>query len=504
MTRDQKVAARQVPMQRSAPEQHWPDMGQKLVPAGHEPQRPSTHAATPVAEEQRTLQPPQLFTSVRTSTQARPQRTPLSSPPQKIPIAHVGVLPAEDAQTPSAAQLLPHAPQLLLLIASVSQPVLNERSQSKRPGSHVILHSPATHATRPPETFVGQARPHAPQLLMSLCVLVSQPVAILLSQSEKPAAHVMLHTPPTHVGAPLGPPEQPVPHPPQLRGSVLGSMHPPPQLSCVPVQPVTQVEPEHTGVGFEQPRPHAPQFVEEVVVLVSQPLTDMPSQLAKPGMHVVPQVPPVHVGVAPGSGGQALPQDAQFAMVPSATSQPLSGSSSQLAKPTAQARPHAPIEHVAVELGPEGQTREHAPQLRGLFVTFTHCSSQLVSDGGHATPTSAVTASVPITLASSSATLSSATTSMGGTASGPMTVASSGAPSMELTSAAESIAMTDESATTIGRTNRGSPVSEQPASAARESEARATVRIEQVSFRECRSATRNVLPASVRLSKPPG
>jgi hypothetical protein len=43
--------------------------------------------------------------------------------------------------------------------------------------------------------------------------------------------------------------------------------------------------------------PHAPQFVAEVCVLVSQPFLMSPSQLPKPPLHAIPQAPPLQFGV---------------------------------------------------------------------------------------------------------------------------------------------------------------------------------------------------------------
>jgi hypothetical protein len=76
---------------------------------------------------------------------------------------------------------LPHAPQLLVVVVGVSQPLATFPSQSAKPGLHAILHVEPTQVPVPPAWL--HALPHAPQLLASSVRWISQPFATFLSQS---------------------------------------------------------------------------------------------------------------------------------------------------------------------------------------------------------------------------------------------------------------------------------------------------------------------------------
>ena len=102
------------------------------------------------------------------------------------------------------------------------------------------------------------------------------------------------HTPPLQ-----GPPRHPCPHDPQLAAS----------LACVfvhtPLQFVWPAGHAHTPlvhdppVGHACPVPHAPQYVVDVLRLVSQPFAALLSQLPKPVLHDERvQAPLVHAGFA--------------------------------------------------------------------------------------------------------------------------------------------------------------------------------------------------------------
>ena len=94
--------------------------------------------------------------------------------------------------------------------------------------------------------------------------------------------------------------------------------------------------------------PQPLQFNALVLVLVSQPLAALLSQLQKPATQLIPQTPRVQVAV-PLVVSQALPQALQCAGVASrSTSQPLATLLSQLPKPTLQAIEHWLFEQVAV------------------------------------------------------------------------------------------------------------------------------------------------------------
>jgi hypothetical protein len=207
--------------------------------------------------------------------------------------------------------------------------------------------------------------------------LVSQPLAAIPSQLPKPALHAMTA------------------HAPALQVSVaFGRLH---------------------------ARPHAPQWARAVLVLVSQPLAAIPSQLAKPALQrAMPHAPLVHAPT-PLAGAHArlhAPQCAAFERVstqaaphimspgpahrvahapfeqtwPAAharphapqcavalrvsVSQPLAGLPSQSAKPASQrATTHAPAAHASAALG-RLHARPHAPQWLALVWVSTQAPLQ--------------------------------------------------------------------------------------------------------------------------------
>jgi hypothetical protein len=115
----------------------------------------------------------------------------------------------------------------------------------------VTVQPDATHAE--PVVLAGgglvQLAPHPPQCCALLVVFVSQPFAGLPSQLAKPELQPGAHTPPEHATEPL---------------------------------------------GLVQVAPHAPQWLVLVLVLVSQPLTRLPSQLPAPAPHDGAQLPLMH------------------------------------------------------------------------------------------------------------------------------------------------------------------------------------------------------------------
>jgi hypothetical protein len=86
--------------------------------------------------------------------------------------------------------LLPHIPQLLGSVSRIaSHPLTASASQFAKPALHwPTLHAPAWHW--PMALGAVQIVSHAPQLLLSVAVLVSQPFAEFPSQSLNPVAHV--------------------------------------------------------------------------------------------------------------------------------------------------------------------------------------------------------------------------------------------------------------------------------------------------------------------------
>ena len=111
-----------------------------------------------------------------------------------------------------------------------------------------------------------------------------------------------------------------------------------------PPQQGSPAPPQHAALTHEVAhlRPHAPQWAGVLAVFTSQPLDGSSSQLAKAPLHmVIWQDPPRHTSAALASA-QARPQPPQWVIeVRVSTSQPLAALPSQLAKPAAQ----APIRH---------------------------------------------------------------------------------------------------------------------------------------------------------------
>jgi hypothetical protein len=156
--------------------------------------------------------------------------------------------------------------------------------------------------------------------------------------------------------------------PPQWLTDVCGSSHDRPQRNCPVAQPDTHapVIAEHTGVAAEHALPHRPHDV-VAVSDASQPLAALMSQSAKPMLQVIPHVPIVHVAVELAASGHVLPHAPQLAaLVRVLVSQPLTALPSQSAKPSAQAVWHRPIAHEAVAFGPAVQTVPQAPQFMVL------------------------------------------------------------------------------------------------------------------------------------------
>jgi hypothetical protein len=133
----------------------------------------------------------------------------------------------------------------------------------------------------------------------------------------------------------------------------------------------TPAEHDVVPLAFVQETPQAPQLVALVFVFVSQPLFGLPSQSAKPVLHVGLQAPDVHV-VDPFAFVQVTPQLPQLVVVLSAASQPLDKRPSQLPQPALHVIEHAPREQDGVPFV-ELQTVPHAPQLATLVcVLISH------------------------------------------------------------------------------------------------------------------------------------
>ena len=239
---------------------------------------------------------------------------------------------------------------------------------------HAIAHEPAEHDGVP---FVPlHALPQAPQLVALVFVFVSQPVAAFMSQSPKPALHAIAHDPPEHEGVPFVPLHT-LPHAPQLLALVLVFTSQPlaalmSQLPKPPLHAMAQLPALHDGVPFEplHTLPQAPQFDALVCVFGSQPVTALISQSANPALHAMAQLPALHEGV-PFEPLHALPHDPQFdALVLVFTSQPLAALMSQSAKPALHAMAHTLFEQEGVPFELL-QIVPQEPQFTALVLVFT-------------------------------------------------------------------------------------------------------------------------------------
>lgn len=243
---------------------------QLVVPGGQPPPPPLHMPPTQLCPAGHgLLQAPQLFVSLEVLTQAPPQLV--------VPVGQQTPLelnvPAGQAQTPllqpaPAGQRLPQAPQLFtLLLVLVSQPLAGLLSQLAKPALQVKPHAPLLQIAVA-LAGVGQRLLQAPQCCGLVRMFVSQPLLAFRSQSANPALQTKPHVPPTQVGVALA------------------------------------------GVGHWLPQ--APQLPTSVSRLVSQPLATLASQLPNPARQTKLHWPWSQTGVALGRGGQRLPHIPQF------------------------------------------------------------------------------------------------------------------------------------------------------------------------------------------------
>ena len=279
-------------------------------------------------------------------------------------------------QTEPAAQARPHAPQLALsLRVSTSQPLAGFRSQSRKPVAQAATaHAPATHVEVALDS--AQTRPQAPQFATLVPRSISQPLPAVPSQSPKPPVHrTTVHAPDAQPLAATRASAQTVPHAPQLAGSlavlaqnVAGAV---PQVRSGAAQVVPQMPPEHTRPAA-QAVVHAPQLALSVRVLTSQPSDGLALQSAKPAAHVTRvQTPALQAEVALGSA-QVRPHAPQLAIVVWVlVSQPLAAVPSQSPKPAAHPTTvQTPAAQPPAATFGSAQTAPHPPQCAGLFAVL--------------------------------------------------------------------------------------------------------------------------------------
>jgi hypothetical protein len=183
-----------------------------------------------------------------------------------------------------------------------------------------------------------QALPQPPQFAV-VVVEVSQPLVLApaFTQSAKLALQVYEQVLALHDAADALVKVHTLPQPPQFAVDEVVSVSQPSSASGTAgrtqlPRPALQVEvhspPAQASVAtpvFEQPRPHAPQFAVEVVMLVSQPSVLAPTftQSPKPTLQLYEQLVPLQLAVLALVAVQATPQPPQLAMVVVEVSQPL-------------------------------------------------------------------------------------------------------------------------------------------------------------------------------------
>jgi hypothetical protein len=326
-------------------------------------------AGVPFCTAQTAPQPPQAFTLFVVAV-SHPFATLLSQLPK--PAAHMieQAPPEHDGAPFWPLHWFPHPPQLAVLTAVLtSQPFTLLMSQSANAPLHATSsHVPVAHVA----VAFGraQATPQPPQLVR-VFRLVSQPFAYWPSQSAKPAAQdATKQVPPAQLAVPFAA-KQARPQPPQCWTLfVVLVSQPLTELPSQSPKPAAQLETvhwlfEHAGVPpcGGHTLLHAPQLLTLVVVLISQPFPTAMSQFWKPALQAIEHWPPAHDGT-PLFALHAAPQPPQFAaLVLTLTSQPFAWMPSQSAKPALhEPTTQLPFEQAAVAFGTL-QTRPHIPQL---------------------------------------------------------------------------------------------------------------------------------------------
>jgi len=206
-----------------------------------------------------------------------------------------------------------HPPQWsTLVVVFTSQPSSNIPLQfaqllSQAMAQYAFVHIGAEWA------LSGQAWPQAPQFEASFVALTSHPSSTSELQFKWTESHMMPHHELAHVGVEYGLSGQTAPHAPQLLMSfVLLISQPSLALALQSNRPVSQTnpqdEPEQVGVALDTAGHvllHPPQWFTSLVVLISQPSLPLTLQSARPLLQTNPQDEPEQVGVAFDTPGHA-------------------------------------------------------------------------------------------------------------------------------------------------------------------------------------------------------
>jgi hypothetical protein len=211
---------------------------------------------------------------------------PVVHPPGGIAHAYPVLVLLQTSVALAVLHTCPQAPQLLVVVMGVSHPLATLPSQSAKPALQVILHTDPTQVPTPPLWL--HTLPQAPQLFGSLVTLISQPFAVIKSQSLKPAAHPMIaHFEALHVSVALAPAHAVVQFPQWFGSLVVLTSHPlaaglqwaRPGAQFVTTQtPFVQTS---AAVVMTHGWPQEPQLlVSPFAVSISQPLEASMSQFA--------------------------------------------------------------------------------------------------------------------------------------------------------------------------------------------------------------------------------
>jgi hypothetical protein len=266
-------------------------------------------------------------------------------------------------------QRLPHIPQSLVVVMSVSQPFRAEPSQLSQPASHApITQLPVAQDSDACE--MSQTIPHPPQLA-SVAVEVSQPSEAVVLQSWKPAAHANPHAPLAQKMEAFARVGQLIPHIPQSVVLVaVFTSHPsvatPLQSRYVELHVKPHVPVLHMIVAFARAGhgfPQAPQCDRLDWMSASQPSDVMELQSRKLPMQAYVQLPALHEVVALGRAPHAIPHMPQFDVsVAVSASQPSDAIPLQLPHPLTHMKPHIPPVQLRVAFAGDGHVFIHAPQ----------------------------------------------------------------------------------------------------------------------------------------------
>jgi hypothetical protein len=292
-------------------------VSQPFAPALSQSPRPAAHA-THIPPEQNCdaehviPQPPQLFPLFEVFVSQPFAMFPSQS---ADPMGHASVhVPLTQILPALQGELHPPQcwPDELVL---TSHPLARLPSQFAKPGLQPPkVHTPPGHASL---AFTKSHGTPQPPQLATVVVLVSQPLFGFASQLAKPAAQFGAQRPAAHAVVPFGF-EQATPQPPQFESVLRGVSQPFAGLRSQSAKPALHDPSTHEPFWHEADafaKEHAllqmPQCVRLVFVFVSQPLFGFESQLAKPAAHMGEHAPPWHE-VVPFALVQARPHEPQL------------------------------------------------------------------------------------------------------------------------------------------------------------------------------------------------